>query len=102
MVFTYLDVFSNDEQISKYSEYSTLQEMKDHYQKGGLGDVKIKKILYNVLEEILTPIREKRKYYEENIEIVYDILKEGTNNAKKEASKTLNEVKQALKINYFE
>jgi tryptophanyl-tRNA synthetase len=102
MVFTYLDVFSNDEQISKYSEYNTLQEMKDHYQKGGLGDVKIKKILYNVLEEILTPIREKRKYYEENIEIVYDILKEGTNNAKKEASKTLNEVKQALKINYFE
>ena len=64
MVFTYLDVFSNDEQIKKYSDYNSLEEMKNHYKNGGLGDVKIKKVLYSVLEELLIPIREKRKYYE--------------------------------------
>ena len=63
MVFTYLDAFSSDELIKKYSEFETLEEMKNKYSKGGLGDVKIKKVLYSVIEEILTPIREKRKYY---------------------------------------
>lgn len=102
MVFTYLDVFSSDEQISKYSEYRTLDEMKKAYEKGGLGDVKIKKVLYNVLEEILSPIREKRKYYEEHLDEVYSILKEGTNKANEKANKTLKEVKKAIMIDFFE
>ena len=102
MVFTYLDVFSSDEQISKYSEYRTLDEMKKAYEKGGLGDVKIKKVLYNVLEEILSPIREKRRYYEEHLDEVYSILKEGTNKANEKANKTLKEVKKAIMIDFFE
>lgn len=102
IVFTYLDVFSSDEQISKYSDYNSLQEMKGHYKKGGLGDVYIKKVLYNILEEELTPIRERRKYYEENIEEVYKILKEGTDKAKVRANKTLKEVKKAIMIDYFD
>lgn len=101
MVFTYLDVFSSDEQISKYSEYKTLDEMKKTYEKGGLGDVKIKKVLYNILEEILSPIREKRKYYEEHLDEVYSILKEGTNKANEKANKTLKEVKKAIMIDFF-
>ena len=102
MVFTYLDVFSSDEQISKYSEYKTLDEMKKAYEKGGLGDVKIKKVLYNILEEILFPIREKRKYYEEHLDEVYSILKEGTTKANEKANKTLKEVKKAIMIDFFE
>ena len=102
MVFTYLDVFSSDEQISRYSEYKTLDEMKKAYEKGGLGDVKIKKVLYNILEEILSPIREKRKYYEEHLDEVYSILKEGTNKANEKANKTLKEVKKAIMIDFFE
>ena len=102
MVFTYLDVFSSDEQISKYSEYRTLDEMKKAYEKGGLGDVKIKKVLYNVLEEILSPIREKRRYYEEHLDEVYSILKEGTNKANEKANKTLKDVKKAIMIDFFE
>lgn len=101
MVFTYLDVFSSNEQISKYSEYKTLDEMKKAYEKGGLGDVKIKKVLYNILEEILFPIREKRKYYEEHLDEVYSILKEGTNKANEKANKTLKEVKKAIMIDFF-
>ena len=101
MVFTYLDVFSSDEQISKYSEYKTLDEMKKTYEKGGLGDVKIKKVLYNILEEILSPIREKRKYYEEHLDEVYSILKEGTTKANEKANKTLKEVKKAIMIDFF-
>ena len=102
MVFTYLDVFSSDEQISKYSEYRTLDEMKKAYEKGGLGDVKIKKVLYNILEEILSPIREKIKYYEEHLDEVYSILKEGTTKANEKANKTLKEVKKAIMIDFFE
>lgn len=102
MVFTYLDAFSTDDQIKKYSDFNSLEEMKSKYKQGGLGDVTIKKVLYEILEEILTPIREKRKYYEENIDLVKEILKKGTMKAKKDASKTLNEVKKAIGINYFE
>lgn len=102
MVFTYLDVFSSNEQISKYSEYKTLDEMKKAYEKGGLGDVKIKKVLYNILEEILSPIRKKRKYYEEHLDEVYSILKEGTTKANEKANKTLKEVKKAIMIDFFE
>lgn len=102
MVFLYLDVFANDEQIKKYSEFNSLEEMKSKYKQGGLGDVTIKNVLYNIIEEILTPIREKRKYYEEHIDLVKEILKKGTLEAKEEASKTLNEVKKAIGIDYFE
>lgn len=102
MVFTYLDVFSTDEKIKKYSDYNSLDDMKKHYKKGGLGDVKIKKVLYNIIEEELSPIREKRKYYEENIKEVYKILEDGTKKAKVNAKNTLNEVKKALMIDYFD
>ena len=76
--------------------------MKDHYQRGGLGDVKVKRLLINVLEDELAPIRARRAEYEKNIKGVYDILKKGTDAAKKEAAQTLSEVKAAMKINYFE
>lgn len=102
MVFTYLDVFATDEQISKYSDFSSLDEMKEQYKKGGLGDVAIKKVLYQVLEELLTPIREKRKYYEEHMDEVEKILKEGTEKAISKANETLNKVKKAIGIDYFE
>ena len=102
-VFTYLDAFCNDEHFTKYlPEYKNLDELKAHYQKGGLGDVKIKKFLFNVIEEVLTPIREKRKMYENKIEEVYNILEQGSIKAKEKASTTLKEVKEAMKINYFE
>jgi len=101
MVFTYLDAFSNEELIKKHSEFDTLQDMKDKYSNGGLGDVTIKNVLYNILEEILTPIREKRKYYENNIDEVNQILKKGTNKAKEKAKETLKEVKKAIQIDYF-
>ena len=102
IVFLYLDVFASDEQIKKYSDFNSLSEMKSKYREGGLGDVTIKKVLYSVLEELLTPIREKRKYYEDNMDLVKQILEEGTKKAKEEASKTLKEVKEAIGINYFE
>ena len=76
--------------------------MKKKYQEGGLGDVKIKKVLYEVLEEILEPIREKRKYYEEHMDEVEKILKEGTMKAIEKANETLNKVKKAIGIDYFE
>ena len=102
MVFTYLDVFSCDKQIQKYSEFTSLEEMKEKYKQGGLGDVKIKKVLYEVLEELLEPIREKRKYYEEHMDEVVKIAKEGTIKARIKANETLKEVKRAIGINYFE
>lgn len=102
-VFTYLDAFCTDEHFTKYlPEYKNLDELKAHYQKGGLGDVKIKKFLFNVIEEVLNPIREKRKMYENKIEEVYNILEEGCIKAKEKASTTLKEVKEAMRINYFE
>ncbi|MCM1053242.1 MAG: tryptophan--tRNA ligase [Ruminococcus sp.] len=102
-VFTYLDAFANDTHFQKYlPEYNNLDELKEHYQKGGLGDVKIKKFLYNILEELLNPIREKRAYYESHLDLVYKILEEGSNKARKTANNTLNEVKKAMGINYFE
>ena len=102
VVFTYLEAFCNDEHFSKYySEFNNLEELKYAYRKGGIGDVKIKKFLYNILEEVLTPIREKRKYYEKNIKEVYDLLEKGSKDAKVVASNTLSEVKDAMRINYF-
>ena len=102
MVFTYLDVFSTDDQISKYSDFSSLNEMKEQYKKGGLGDVTIKKVLYQVLEDLLEPIRKKRKYYEERMDEVEKILKEGPLKAISKANETLNKVKKAIGIDYFE
>ena len=101
-VFTYLDAFCKDEYFEKYlPDYKNLQELKDHYTRGGLGDVKIKKFLFNVLEETLTPIRERRKEYEKNIPEVYKILERGSQEAEKVAAQTLQEVKHAMKIDYF-
>ena len=102
-VFIYLEALATDEHFEKYlPEYKNLDELKEHYEKGGLGDVKVKRFLYDVIEDILTPIREKRKYYEENIDLVYDILKEGTKKAEKKASETLKKVKKAMLIDYFD
>ncbi len=103
IVFTYLDAFARDEHFTKYlPEYKNLDELKDHYRKGGLGDSKIKMFLYNILEELLTPIREKRHYYEQRIEEVLRTLQQGTEEANKYANNTLKEVKNAIGIDYFD
>lgn len=102
-VFIYLSCFAKDEHFAKYlPEYKNLAEMKTHYERGGLGDMKCKRFLFNVLEDTLTPIREKRKYYEERIDEVYNILLEGTKKANIKANATLSRVREAMKINYFE
>lgn len=102
-VFIYLSCFAKDEHFAKYlPEYKNLDEMKAHYERGGLGDMKCKRFLFSVLEDTLTPIREKRKYYEERIDEVYNILLEGTKKANIKANKTLSRVRKAMKINYFE
>lgn len=102
-VFTYLDAFCEDEHFSKYApEYKNLAELKAAYQKGGVGDVYLKKFLYAILEEELTPIREKRHYYETHIDEVYEILRNGTNNARKKAREVLKRLKDNMKINYFD
>ena len=101
--FTYLDAFSRPEHFAKYlPEYENLDALKDHYRRGGLGDVKCKKLLIAVLEEMLEPIRERRKYYEQHIEEVYDILRKGSDEARATAQETLEEVRRAMRINYFE
>ena len=102
-VFTYLDAFSTDGHFEKFwPEYKNLQEVKDHYMRGGLGDVKVKKFLIKVLEETLEPIRTRRKALELDIPGVYQVLKEGTEAARAVGAKTLAEVKAAMKINYFD
>lgn len=102
-VFTYLDAFCTDGHFAEYlPEYANLDELKAHYKRGGLGDVKVKKFLNNVMQEELSPIRARRKEYEQRIGDVYDILKAGSEVAKEEAAKTLSEVKHAMKIDYFD
>lgn len=102
-VFTYLDAFCTDEHFVEYlPEYANLDELKAHYKRGGLGDVKVKKFLNNVMQEELSPIRARRKEYEQRIGDVYDILKAGSEVAKEAAAKTLSEVKHAMKIDYFD
>ena len=102
-VFTYLDAFSNQGHFEEYlSDYANLDELKDHYTRGGLGDVKIKKFLNNVLQEELAPIRAKRAEYEKDIPMVYDILKQGSEVARAVAAQTMAEVKRAMQINYFD
>ena len=102
-VFTYLDAFCKDEDFGKFCpDYNNLEEMKDHYRRGGLGDVKVKKFLLNVLNQELEPIRARRAEYEKDIPAVYEILKKGTEAAIVAANATLAEVKAAMRINYFE
>ena len=101
-VFTYLDAFSTPEHFERYwPEYQNLDELKAHYTRGGLGDVKVKKFLNNIMQEILEPLREKRREYEKDIPAVFEILKKGSENAREVAAQTLSEVKSAMKINYF-
>ena len=102
-VFTYLDAFSRPEHFAKYlPEYESLDALKEHYRRGGLGDVKVKRLLIAVLEELLAPIRERRKHYEQNIEEVYAILRRGSEEAREAAAETLADVRRAMRINYFE
>lgn len=102
-VFTYLDAFCRDEHFEKYlPEYANLDELKAHYQRGGLGDVKVKRFLNAVMQEFLAPIRERRAELEQQIPEVYEILRKGSEEARAVASKTLDEVRAAMKINYFD
>lgn len=102
-VFTYLDAFSKPEHFAEYlPEYQNLEELKAHYQRGGLGDVKIKKFLNNVIQEELAPIRVRRAEFEKDIPAVYEILRKGSEVARETAAQTLSEVKRAMKINYFD
>ncbi|MDO4218478.1 MAG: tryptophan--tRNA ligase [Synergistaceae bacterium] len=102
-VFIYLDAFCDDSYFEKYwQDYKNMAELKDHYQRGGLGDVKVKKFLNNVLQDVLAPIRAERKKWEADIPAVYDILKQGTIVAEEVARQTLKEVRHAMKIDYFD
>ena len=102
-VFTYLDAFSRPEHFAKYlPDYASLDELKAHYRRGGLGDVKVKRLLIAILNETLDPIRERRRYYEGRIGEVYDILRKGSQTARAAAAETLADVRRAMKIDYFE
>ena len=102
-VFTYLDAFSRPEHFERYlPDYANLDELKEHYTRGGLGDVKVKKFLNNVLQEELEPIRQRRAEYEKDIPEIYNILQKGCEEARKVGAQTLSEVKSAMKINYFD
>ena len=102
-VFTYLDAFCKPEYFAEFlPEYQNLDELKAHYTRGGLGDVKVKKFLNKVLQAELSPIRERRKYWEQHLDDVYDILKEGSKVAEAKAAQTLHDVRSAMQINYFD
>lgn len=102
-VFTYLDAFSKQEHFEEYlPEYNNLEELKEHYKRGGLGDVKIKKFLNQVMQEELAPIRSRRAEFEKDIPAVYEILQKGSETARETAAQTLSEVKAAMRINYFD
>ena len=102
-VFTYLDAFCLDSDFEKFlPEYKNLDELKAHYTRGGLGDGTCKKFLYNVLNDRLEPIRQRRKQYEQDIPGVYDILRRGTEEARRVGAKTLAEVRHAMRIDYFD
>lgn len=102
-VFIYLDAFCKDEYFEEFlPEYKNLDELKAHYQKGGLGDVKVKKFLNNIIQTELEPIRTRRKAWEQKPEEVYEILKKGTVEAKEVAAQTLLNVRNSMKINYFD
>lgn len=102
-VFTYLDAFSTEEHFAKFlPDYANLDELKAHYQRGGLGDVKVKKFLNNVLQDVLEPIRGRRHYWEQRIPEVYEILRAGSREAEAAAAATLHDVREAMRINYFD
>lgn len=102
-VFTYLDAFCNDQHFEEYlPDYKNLDELKEHYQRGGLGDVKVKKFLNNVLQEELEPIRKRREELQKDIPYVYEVLKKGSEVARETAAQTLHEIRDAMKINYFD
>lgn len=102
-VFTYLDAFSTEEHFAKFlPNYANLDELKAHYKRGGLGDVKVKKFLNNVLQDVLEPIRERRHYWEQRIPEVYEILRAGSKEAEAAAAATLHDVREAMRINYFD
>lgn len=102
-VFTYLDAFSTQEDFARYlPEYSGLDELKEHYTRGGLGDVKIKRFLNSIMQAELAPIRVRRREYEKNIAAVYDILRKGSDRARQVAEATLQDVRAAMNINYFD
>lgn len=101
--FIYLDAFCRDEHFAKYlPDYANLDELKAHYTRGGLGDGTVKKLLLNILEEELAPIRERRAHFEQNIPEVYEILRVGSEEARATAARTLDEVRAAMRINYFD
>ncbi len=101
-VFTYLDAFCNDDFFAEYCpDYKTLDEMKEHYKRGGLGDVKVKKFLCCVMNETLKPIRERRAEFAKDIPYVWEVLKKGSEAARAAAGETLSAVKKAMKIDYF-
>ena len=102
-VFTYLDAFCRPEHFGSYCpDYASLDEMKAHYTHGGLGDMKVKKFLAAIMQEELTPIRERRKELEKDIPAIYDMLKKGCEIARETAAQTMDEVRRAMKINYFD
>ena len=102
-MFIYLEAFSKLEHFAEFlPEYQCLDELKAHYQRGGLGDVKVKKFLNNVLQAELGPIRERRKIWEQKLPEVLEILKQGSAAAEAKAAATLEDVRKAMKINYFE
>ena len=102
-VFTYLDAFCTDEHFAEFLlEYKNLDELKAHYTRGGLGDVKVKKFLVNVMQSILGPMRERRAYWEARLPEVYEMLKKGSEIAERKAAETLADVRAAMKINYFD
>ena len=102
-VFIYLDAFCKPEYFAEFlPEYQNLDELKAHYTRGGLGDVKVKKFLNKVLQAELSPIRERRKYWEQHLDDVYDILKEVSRVAEAKAAQTLHDVRSAMQINYFD
>ena len=102
-VFTYLDAFCRPEYFEEFlPDYKSLDELKDHYRRGGLGDVKINKFLNNVMQEELRPIRERRKSWEARLPEVYELLKAGSEKAERKAAETLKEVKHAMRIDYFD
>ncbi len=102
-VFTYLDAFSRPEHFAQYwPEYQNLDELKDHYRRGGLGDMKCKKFLNQILNEFLEPMRQRRHEFEQDIPEIYNILRKGTERARETAAQTMSEVRQAMQINYFD
>jgi len=101
-VFTYLDAFSTDEDFKKFwPDYQNLDELKDHYRRGGLGDMKCKKFLNQILNQFLEPMRQRRAEFEKDIPEIYNILRKGTEQAREVAAQTMDEVRRAMQINYF-